>query len=189
MGACITDRVRARGLIPANKSLRGSRGPEAGVRGIPPPFINLDERGRDTPHPSLLPLLPRKDFLDEVLGRPHGAGFRYATCICCLRRESTSRSAATQSSSSLPAANPRRSARKYASAATSRRRASESMRVDSSTAIAAPFVNSGAAAAVFCFVVFFTGDTRFVAIILPPCLQSWSHQVGCIANQFRSRYL
>src|ERR1700722_19579738 len=30
----------------ANKSLHGSRGPEAGVRGIP----------RDTPHPSLLPL-------------------------------------------------------------------------------------------------------------------------------------
>src|ERR1700678_2128346 len=54
---------------PANKSLRGSRGPEAGVRGIPPPFINLDEGGRDTPHPSLLPLVPmRKDFLDEVLG-------------------------------------------------------------------------------------------------------------------------
>src|SRR3984885_4224155 len=53
---------------PANKSLRGSRGPEAGVRGIPSPFINLDERGRDTPHPSLLPLVPmRKDFLDEVL--------------------------------------------------------------------------------------------------------------------------
>src|ERR1700733_4911323 len=50
---------------PANKSLRGSRGPEAGVRGIPSPFINLDERGRDTPHPSLLPLVPmRKDFLD-----------------------------------------------------------------------------------------------------------------------------
>src|ERR1700679_3907903 len=51
---------------PANKSLRGSRGPKAGVRGIPSPFINLDERGRDTPHPSLLPLLPRKDFLDEM---------------------------------------------------------------------------------------------------------------------------
>jgi hypothetical protein len=29
------------------------------VRGIPSPFINLDERGRDTPHPSLLPLLLR----------------------------------------------------------------------------------------------------------------------------------
>jgi hypothetical protein len=53
---------------PANKSLRGSRGPKAGVRGIPSPFINLDERGRDTPYPSLLPLLPmRKDFLDGVL--------------------------------------------------------------------------------------------------------------------------
>src|ERR1700731_721583 len=55
---------------PANKSLRGSRGPKAGVRGIPSPFINLDKRGRDTPHPSLLPLVPkRKDFLDEVLVR------------------------------------------------------------------------------------------------------------------------
>jgi hypothetical protein len=53
---------------PSNKSLRGSRGPKAGVRGIPSPFINLDERGRDTPHPSLLPLVPmRKDFLDEIL--------------------------------------------------------------------------------------------------------------------------
>jgi hypothetical protein len=29
------------------------------VRGIPSPFINLDERGRDTPHPSLLPLVLR----------------------------------------------------------------------------------------------------------------------------------
>jgi hypothetical protein len=38
------------------------------VRGIPFPFINLDERERDTPHPSLLPLVPmRKDFLDEIL--------------------------------------------------------------------------------------------------------------------------
>jgi hypothetical protein len=36
------------------------------VRGLPSPFINLDERGRETPHPNLLPLLPRKDFLDEV---------------------------------------------------------------------------------------------------------------------------
>src|SRR6202789_642384 len=62
---------------PANKPSRGSRGPEAGVRGIPPPFINLDERGRDTPHASLLPLLlMRKDFLDEglVLGGPGGDG-------------------------------------------------------------------------------------------------------------------
>jgi hypothetical protein len=49
--------ARARNLSsPATKSLRGSRGPEAGVRGIPSPFINLDERGRDTPHASLLPL-------------------------------------------------------------------------------------------------------------------------------------
>src|ERR1700679_1776866 len=60
---------------PANKSLRGSRGPEAGGRGVPSPLINLDERGRETPHPSLLPLvlvymLMRKDFLDEVLDRP-----------------------------------------------------------------------------------------------------------------------
>src|ERR1700678_1372774 len=53
---------------PANKSSRGSRAPEAGVRGLPSPFINLDERGRETPHTSLLPLmLMRKDFLDEVL--------------------------------------------------------------------------------------------------------------------------
>jgi hypothetical protein len=46
---------------------------EAGVRGIPSPFIKIYERGRDTPHPSLCPLLPRKDFLDEVLGRRSGA--------------------------------------------------------------------------------------------------------------------
>src|ERR1700678_2263958 len=46
----------------------GSRGPETGVRGIPSPFINLDERGRDTPHPSLLPLLPpRKDLFAGLL--------------------------------------------------------------------------------------------------------------------------
>jgi hypothetical protein len=37
------------------------------VRGLPSPFINLDERGRETPHTSFLPLLPqRKDFLDEA---------------------------------------------------------------------------------------------------------------------------
>jgi hypothetical protein len=36
------------------------------VGGIPSPFINLDERGRDTPHPSLGPLSARKDFLNEV---------------------------------------------------------------------------------------------------------------------------
>ena len=41
------------------------------MRGIPSPFIKIYERGRDTPHPSLLPLmLMRKDFLDEVLVRP-----------------------------------------------------------------------------------------------------------------------
>src|ERR1700678_383222 len=52
-----------------SKSLRSDRGPEAGVRGIPSPFINLDERGRDTPHPSFLPLLPmRKDLLARPLG-------------------------------------------------------------------------------------------------------------------------
>src|ERR1700733_9496481 len=51
------------------KSLRGDRGPGAGVWGIPSPFINLDERGRDTPHPSPLRLmLMRKDFLDGILG-------------------------------------------------------------------------------------------------------------------------
>jgi hypothetical protein len=37
------------------------------VRGIPSPFIKIYERGRDTPHPSLHPLLPRIDFLDGVL--------------------------------------------------------------------------------------------------------------------------
>src|ERR1700733_7624939 len=52
---------------PSINSLLGSRGPEAGVRGIPSPFINLDERGRDTPPPSLLPRLPSKEFLDGVL--------------------------------------------------------------------------------------------------------------------------
>src|ERR1700689_485237 len=51
-----------RSSTPANKSLRADRGQEAGVRGIPSPFINLDERGRDTPPPSLRPLLPRKDL-------------------------------------------------------------------------------------------------------------------------------
>src|SRR6202041_3910221 len=53
----------------SRKSFRGSsRGPEAGVRGIPSPFINLDERGRDTPHPSLLPLLPpRKNLFAGLL--------------------------------------------------------------------------------------------------------------------------
>src|ERR1700721_751629 len=52
---------------PADKSLRGSRGPGAGVRGIPSPFIKIYARGRDTPHPSLLPLVPmRKDSLAET---------------------------------------------------------------------------------------------------------------------------
>src|ERR1700721_3007279 len=48
---------------PANMSFRAHRGPEAGGRGIPSPFINLDERGRDTPYPSLLPLWRGKTFL------------------------------------------------------------------------------------------------------------------------------
>jgi hypothetical protein len=38
---------------------------EAGVRGLPSPFIKIYERGRETPHPSLCPLLPRKGFHDE----------------------------------------------------------------------------------------------------------------------------
>src|ERR1700722_12270820 len=63
MAACISHAPSG----PANESFRGSRGPKAGVRGIPSPFIKIYERGRDTPHPSLLPLLPRIDFLDEVL--------------------------------------------------------------------------------------------------------------------------
>src|ERR1700723_4095264 len=59
----LSSRLETPCATPSNKSPRGSRGPEAGVRGIPSPFINLDERGRDTPHPSLLPLLlPRKDL-------------------------------------------------------------------------------------------------------------------------------
>src|SRR6202041_477335 len=58
---------------PSNKSLRGDRGPEVGVRGMPSPFINLDERGRHTPHPNLLPLaLMRKDLFDGVLAALFG---------------------------------------------------------------------------------------------------------------------
>src|ERR1700678_1788975 len=54
--------------VPANKPFRTDRGPEAGGRGMPSPFINLDERGRHTPPPSLLPLVPmRKGLLEEVL--------------------------------------------------------------------------------------------------------------------------
>jgi hypothetical protein len=74
-----TDQARLAGeevgrLVPANKSLRGGRGLEAGVRGMPSPFINLDERGRHTPHPGLHPLVPmRKDFLDEVWPWPAGS--------------------------------------------------------------------------------------------------------------------
>ena len=43
--------------------------------GIPSPFINLDERGRDTPHPSLRPLSARKDFLHEALALVSGELF------------------------------------------------------------------------------------------------------------------
>ena len=42
------------------------------MRGIPSPFIKIYERGRDTPHPGLLPHLPRKDFLDEILATTIG---------------------------------------------------------------------------------------------------------------------
>jgi hypothetical protein len=38
------------------------------VRGVPSPFIKIYERGRDTPHPSLCPLLPRKDLFAGLLG-------------------------------------------------------------------------------------------------------------------------
>jgi hypothetical protein len=39
------------------------------VRGLPSPFIKIYKRGRETPHPSLLPLLlKRKDFLAGILG-------------------------------------------------------------------------------------------------------------------------
>ena len=38
------------------------------MRGIPSPFIKIYERGRDTPHHSLLPLLPpRKDLFAGLL--------------------------------------------------------------------------------------------------------------------------
>src|ERR1700678_3191409 len=46
---------------------------EGGVKGIPSPFIKIYERGRDTPHATLCPLLPCKDFLDEVLVTPAAA--------------------------------------------------------------------------------------------------------------------
>jgi hypothetical protein len=69
MGACIADRLRARSLDLVKKVFsHWYEWKEAGVRGIPSPFIKIYKRGRDTPHPSLLPLLPmRKDFLGEVL--------------------------------------------------------------------------------------------------------------------------
>ena len=51
------------------------------MRGLPSPFIRIYKRERETPHPSLLPLVPvpvpvlrlrRKDFLDEILVAHHG---------------------------------------------------------------------------------------------------------------------
>ena len=36
------------------------------MRGISSPFIKIYERGRETPHPSLLPFIPRKDLLVEM---------------------------------------------------------------------------------------------------------------------------
>src|SRR6202789_740529 len=77
---------------PANESLLGSRGPKAGVRGIPSPFINSDERGRDTPHPCLLPLLPRKDLFDEVLEGEIGPIGRDALSVAADRTGFNSRS-------------------------------------------------------------------------------------------------
>src|SRR6202789_3039169 len=48
-------------------SFRASRGPKAGVRGIRSPFIKIYERGWDTPHPSLLRLLPRASYAEDWL--------------------------------------------------------------------------------------------------------------------------
>src|ERR1700723_1678686 len=55
---------------------------EAGVRGIPSPFIKIYERGRDTPHPGLLPLLLTwKDFLEGIPAGPAAAcGCRPPPC-------------------------------------------------------------------------------------------------------------
>src|ERR1700678_4229326 len=82
---------------PPNKSLRGSRGPEAGVRGIPSAFIKIYERGRDTPHPSLLPLLRGKTFLTRytcgdsslssaILAHPNQAGQNLGRALLSNRR-------------------------------------------------------------------------------------------------------
>ena len=53
------------------------------MRGIPSPFIKIYERGRDTPHPSLCPLLPRKDLFAGLLARrlQRGAG-ELSACSC-----------------------------------------------------------------------------------------------------------
>src|SRR6202789_3408742 len=37
--------------LTGNNPLRADRGPEAGVRAIPSPFIKIYERGRDSPYP------------------------------------------------------------------------------------------------------------------------------------------
>jgi hypothetical protein len=59
--------VRRSKLVPRQKSLSAEQEwREAGVRGIPSPFIKIYERGRDTPHASLPPLLRVKELLGEV---------------------------------------------------------------------------------------------------------------------------
>jgi hypothetical protein len=42
-------------LLPRQESPSAQERMEAGVRGIPSPFIKIYERGWDTPHPSLWP--------------------------------------------------------------------------------------------------------------------------------------
>src|SRR6202041_1282494 len=68
----------------ANKSLRDGREPEAGGRGLPSPFINLDERGRETPHPSLPPLLPRKDLFAGIRPRARIRSAMHAPIPACF---------------------------------------------------------------------------------------------------------
>jgi hypothetical protein len=59
-------------LVLVKKVFPGQERMGAGVRGIPSPFINLDERGRDPAHPSPCPLLPRKDLFAGVLDLDFG---------------------------------------------------------------------------------------------------------------------